>query len=118
MNNFPAMTEEQREYLNQRLRTRIRSLEVSERKGHISDAQQDTLNIYRIALSALTADGWIKCSEQMPEDDTLCLGFDVEGIIWTAHYDCGFLTPDCGADDVVFTHWMPLPSPPEASNEQ
>lgn len=62
MNNLPAMTEEHREYLNQRLRTRIRSLEISERKGHISDAQQDTLNIYRIALAALTAKSiaWIE----------------------------------------------------------
>lgn len=56
---------------------------------------------------------WAKCSERMPEEDTLCLGFDIDGIIWTTHFDCGFLRPDVDADDVVFTHWMPLPEPPK-----
>lgn len=58
---------------------------------------------------------WISCIERMPEDDTLCLGFDDEGITWTAHFDCGALIPDCGADDVIFTHWMPLPAPPQSN---
>ncbi|MFY0403303.1 DUF551 domain-containing protein [Pantoea dispersa] len=121
MNNFPAMTEERRQELIRHNRAKVNAITpqfLKESTPGVKKHLQREIDSAKIAIAALTADGWIKCSEQMPEDDTLCLGFDVEGIIWTAHYDCGFLTPDCGADDVVFTHWMPLPSPPEERNEQ
>lgn len=56
---------------------------------------------------------WIKCSEQMPEEDTLCLAIDDQSIIWTAHFDDGILMPDIAGFYIPeFTHWMPLPAPP------
>ncbi|EOZ3195992.1 DUF551 domain-containing protein [Yersinia enterocolitica] len=58
--------------------------------------------------------GWIKCSDQMPEDDTLCLGVDEFGVIWTMHFDDGEWRADTGhVDDLKISHWMPLPTAPE-----
>lgn len=58
--------------------------------------------------------GWIKCSDQMPEDDTLCLGVDECGVIWTMHFDDGEFRADTGwSPDLNVTHWMPLPTAPE-----
>ncbi|HEN3337574.1 TPA: DUF551 domain-containing protein [Yersinia enterocolitica] len=62
-------------------------------------------------------DGWIKCSDQMPEDDTLCLGVDECGVIWTMHFDDGEFRADTGdVDDLEISHWMPLPAAPEKEN--
>lgn len=59
--------------------------------------------------------GWIKCGERMPEDDTLCLAVDDDGVVWTAHYDEGAMVPDIAAvmNNPEFTHWMPLPAAPQ-----
>lgn len=60
---------------------------------------------------------WIKCSDQMPEDDTLCLGVDECGVIWTMHFDDGEFRADTGdVDDLEISHWMPLPAAPEKEN--
>ncbi|CFQ74182.1 DUF551 domain-containing protein [Yersinia enterocolitica] len=60
---------------------------------------------------------WIKCSDQMPEDDTLCLGVDECGVIWTMHFDDGEFRADTGdVDDLKISHWMPLPAAPEKEN--
>ncbi|MDA5482875.1 DUF551 domain-containing protein [Yersinia intermedia] len=57
---------------------------------------------------------WIKCSDQIPEDDTLCLGVDECGVIWTMHFDDGEFRADTGdVDDLKISHWMPLPAAPE-----
>lgn len=59
-------------------------------------------------------EGWIKCSDRMPEDDTLCLGVDECGVVWTMHFDDGEFQPDTGdVDDLKISHWMPLPDSPE-----
>ncbi|OWF79176.1 hypothetical protein B4900_10910 [Yersinia rohdei] len=58
--------------------------------------------------------GWINCSDRMPEDDTLCLGVDECGVIWTMHFDDGEFRADTGdVDDLKISHWMPLPDAPE-----
>ncbi|ENG0954517.1 DUF551 domain-containing protein [Yersinia enterocolitica] len=60
---------------------------------------------------------WIKCSDQMPEDDTLCFGVDECGVIWTMHFDDGEFRADTGdVDDLEISHWMPLPAAPEKEN--
>lgn len=55
---------------------------------------------------------WIPCSERMPDEGAFCLGFDTEGITWTANVNSGVLVPDAGQDGADFTHWMPLPEAP------
>ncbi|PHZ22204.1 DUF551 domain-containing protein [Yersinia massiliensis] len=60
---------------------------------------------------------WINCIDQMPEDDTLCLGVDECGVIWTMHFDDGEFQPDTGdVDDLKISHWMSLPDAPEKEN--
>ncbi|CNI74619.1 Protein of uncharacterised function (DUF551) [Yersinia massiliensis] len=59
---------------------------------------------------------WIKCSDQMPEDDTLCLGIDEDGVIWTMHFDGEFREDTGWSPDLNVTHWMPLPAAPEKEN--
>ncbi|WP_145562979.1 DUF551 domain-containing protein [Yersinia canariae] len=62
-------------------------------------------------------EGWIKCSDRRPEDDTLCLGVDEFGVIWTMHFDDGEWQADTGhVDDLKISHWMPLPAAPEKEN--
>lgn len=64
--------------------------------------------------SPVTPDGWVACSERMPEDDTLCIAIDDIGVVWTAHYDDGVMAPDIpGSLMPEFTHWMPLPAAPQ-----
>lgn len=122
MNNFPAMTAAQRQEMVNWLEEGIACRDEYGFSGNVLKSMQ-------IALAALTSppapvlrlpDGWIKCSERMPESDDLrCMVYCRDSVIRTAftshgdwamngkYYDRGYVT-----------HWMPLPSPPEASNEQ
>ena len=57
---------------------------------------------------------WIKVSDQLPGDDTLCLAIDDCDVIWTMCFMDDDFYPD--TRDVCpneITHWMPLPEPPE-----
>jgi hypothetical protein len=68
--------------------------------------------LYTTPPASTPPDGWIKCSERMPDDDTLCLGCDLDGVMWTLHFDEGQLMPDIGELSSAITHWMPLPAAP------
>ncbi|EIQ0126235.1 DUF551 domain-containing protein [Escherichia coli] len=75
--------------------------------------------------SPVTPDGWISCSERMPEDTKMLLAFSQGEIVaaywnWVVNpidykkyraftYLSGYIL-----DDV--THWMPLPEPPQEVN--
>ena len=72
--------------------------------------------------SPVTPDGWISCSEQMPEDTKMLLAFS-QGQIVAAYWNWVMSPIDYKKyraftylsgnilDDV--THWMPLPEPPQ-----
>ncbi|HCP8703911.1 TPA: DUF551 domain-containing protein [Escherichia coli] len=76
--------------------------------------------------SPVTPDGWISCSERMPEDTKMLLAFS-QGQIVAAYWNWVMSPIDYKKyraftylsgnilDDV--THWMPLPEPPEQDGE-
>ena len=69
-----------------------------------------------LLANGVTVQGWISVNERFPCVDTTVLAYDAmkgdthtatfDGTLW--HLDGGWLLD---ADD--FTHWMPLPEPPE-----
>lgn len=77
--------------------------------------------------SPVTPDGWISCSERMPEKNQnvlISVNFDsslVEPLICSARYTGStFRRGDArikpGNDIEQATHWMPLPEPPQEVN--
>nr|WP_289628021.1 DUF551 domain-containing protein [Escherichia coli] len=70
----------------------------------------------RLAVNyPVTPDGWISCSERMPDNNHDVLFFDVWGYIrigWFSADDRSWFTSDDGCRMEV-THWMPLPEPPQ-----
>ncbi|HAX0387913.1 TPA: DUF551 domain-containing protein [Escherichia coli] len=76
--------------------------------------------------SPVTPDGWIRCSDRMPEDTKMLLAFS-QGQIVAAYWNWVMSPIDYKKyraftylsgnilDDV--THWMPLPEPPEQDGE-
>ncbi|WP_244601098.1 DUF551 domain-containing protein [Escherichia coli] len=78
--------------------------------------------------SPVTQDGWISCSERMPEKDQkvlISVNFDsslVEPLICSARYTGstfrrGEATIKPGNGIEQATHWMPLPEPPQEVNQ-
>lgn len=75
----------------------------------------------RIALASLEAkpvnNGWISCSERMPEQFECVMAYTKYGEVWTGIYDFRW---DFYCDNRLVknvTHWKPLPELPEESNE-
>lgn len=77
--------------------------------------------------SPVTPDGWISCSDRMPEKGQnvlISVNFDsslVEPLICSARYTVstfrrGEATIKPGNDIEQATHWMPLPEPPQEVN--
>ena len=77
--------------------------------------------------SPVTPDGWISCSERMPNDKQYvwCWG---KSYGWTecdtfeGYYDCSrnkwWAVTDNGEEPASkVTHWMPLPEPPQEVNQ-
>ncbi|SUI09889.1 Eaa protein [Salmonella enterica subsp. enterica] len=69
--------------------------------------------------SPVTPDGWISCSERMPDNDESkpiaiftgkCLG---QGMFVATYDDDGFFDYWEGMEIIGVTHWMPLPEPPQ-----
>ncbi|EFO5535805.1 DUF551 domain-containing protein [Salmonella enterica] len=72
-----------------------------------------------IGNSPVTPDGWISCSERMPDNDESkpiaiftgkCLG---QGMFVATYDDDGFFDYWEGMEIIGVTHWMPLPAPPQ-----
>ncbi|EPF7464196.1 DUF551 domain-containing protein [Serratia marcescens] len=69
-------------------------------------------------------DGWIACSERMPDDEQECLVQTHSGFRYVSFYDehtglfydmPGGNQVDC-VEHILVTHWMPLPAAPEGGN--
>lgn len=69
--------------------------------------------------SPVIQDGWISCSEKMPEDHDAVLVCQEGGIIFCAEYESGCFYPDefpnVPKEGREITHWMPLPAAPKVS---
>lgn len=77
--------------------------------------------------SPVTPDGWISCSERMPDSNCLylCWGTYFEGdepdyipAYFFVHKTNGWtewqpVEDDCNPREVIITHWMPLPAAPQ-----
>ncbi|EBW8703497.1 DUF551 domain-containing protein [Salmonella enterica subsp. enterica serovar Emek] len=104
--------------------------EVSEldtaKNGYILLVQDAEPNFDVNGNSPVIPDGWISCSERMPEDTKMLLAFS-QGQIVAAYWNWVMSPIDYKKyraftylsgnilDDV--THWMPLPEPPEQDGE-
>ncbi|MED8805329.1 ead/Ea22-like family protein [Escherichia marmotae] len=67
--------------------------------------------------SPVTPDGWISCSERMPDDAQWC----VVNTEYRYYVQCwsegqGWLGDDISIPECDVTHWMPLPEPPQEVN--
>ncbi|EBS4352953.1 DUF550 domain-containing protein [Salmonella enterica subsp. enterica serovar Galiema] len=71
---------------------------------------------------SVTQDGWISCSERMPDNDESkpiaiftgkCLG---QGMFVATYDDDGFFDYWEGMEIIGVSHWMPLPEPPQEVN--
>ncbi|EHA0428208.1 DUF551 domain-containing protein [Salmonella enterica subsp. enterica serovar Muenchen] len=69
--------------------------------------------------SPVIPDGWISCSERMPDNDEYkpiaiftgkCLG---QGMFVATYDDDGFFDYWEGMEIIGVSHWMPLPAPPQ-----
>lgn len=80
--------------------------------------------ILEIALAALTAplvNEWIACADKMPEDETVVLVCQEDGITFCAEVSGGEFYPDefpnVPARGREITHWMPMPETPRNGKE-
>ncbi|WP_089650419.1 DUF551 domain-containing protein [Escherichia coli] len=110
----------------QALRIALDGIERSDAMLHGAEPVSQTYKLNELSgNSPVTPDGWISCSEQMPEDTKMLLAFSQGEIVaaywnWVVNpidykkyraftYLSGYIL-----DDV--THWMPLPEPPQEVN--
>jgi len=63
--------------------------------------------------SPVSPDGWVACSERIPEQFKAILAFNEYGEVWSGAYDryWNFYCDNLLVEHV--THWMPLPSAPQ-----
>ncbi|EFH5589328.1 DUF551 domain-containing protein [Escherichia coli] len=96
------------------------------KNGYILLVQDAEPNFDINGNSPVTPDGWISCSERMPNDKQYvwCWG---KSYGWTecdtfeGYYDCSrnkwwAVTDDGEEPALKVTHWMPLPEPPQEVN--
>lgn len=104
-----------------------RLLDCDGTRGHFSaiqcgDAREEVKRLLAQPVSSgyKLQDGWIACSERMPEEGDVVLVCQEGGIIYCAEMQDGELYPDefprVPSEGREITHWMPLPAAPEGGN--
>ncbi|EDL2152268.1 DUF551 domain-containing protein, partial [Salmonella enterica subsp. enterica serovar Typhimurium] len=92
------------------------------KNGYILLVQDAEPNFDVNGNSPVIPDGWISCSERMPDNDESkpiaiftgkCLG---QGMFVATYDDDGFFDYWEGMEIIGVTHWMPLPEPPQEVN--
>ncbi|ECI8027185.1 DUF550 domain-containing protein [Salmonella enterica subsp. enterica serovar Ramatgan] len=70
--------------------------------------------------SPVIPDGWISCSEQMPENGQECLVQTSSGWRYVSFYDAHsrlfYDSPKGDIEYILVTHWMPIPETPQQEN--
>ncbi|EAQ6053705.1 DUF551 domain-containing protein [Salmonella enterica] len=99
--------------------------EVSElytaKNGYILLVQDAKPNFDVNGNSPVTPDGWISCSERMPEDEQEVIVHNKLGYRYVSYFDehSGLFFDMRGGNQmnciehILVTHWMPLPAAPE-----
>ncbi len=98
------------------------------RLHEIGDFRAEITPLYAAPSAPVIPDGWISCSERMPEKNQnvlISVNFDsslVEPLICSARYTGstfrrGEATIKPGNGIEQATHWMPLPEPPREVNQ-
>ncbi|EOT3215326.1 ead/Ea22-like family protein [Escherichia coli] len=87
------------------------------KNGYILLVQDAEPNFDVNGNSPVTPDGWISCSERMPDDAQWCVvnteyGYYVQ--CWSEGQ--GWRGDDISIPECDVTHWMPLPEPPQEVN--
>ncbi|HAG0016448.1 TPA: DUF551 domain-containing protein [Salmonella enterica] len=98
--------------------TEVSALDTA-KNGYIILVQDAEPNFKTAGNSPVIPDGWISCSERMPDNDESkpiaiftgkCLG---QGMFVATYDDDGFFDYWEGMEIIGVTHWMPLPEPPQ-----
>lgn len=98
--------------------TEVSELDIA-KNGYILLVQDAKPNFKTAGNSPVIPDGWISCSERMPDNDESkpiaiftgkCLG---QGMFVATYDDDGFFDYWEGMEIIGVTHWMPLPEPPQ-----
>ncbi|EHN1695384.1 DUF551 domain-containing protein [Salmonella enterica subsp. enterica serovar Newport] len=95
--------------------------EVSEldtaKNGYILLVQDAEPNFDVNGNSPVIPDGWISCSERMPEDGQECLVQTNSGWRYVSFYDAHsrlfYDSPKGDIEYILVTHWMPMPETPK-----
>ncbi|ASC17714.1 hypothetical protein AM434_15860 [Escherichia coli] len=73
--------------------------------------------LYAASPVSVTPDGWISCSERMPDDGQEVVVQTHSGWRYIAFYESHsglfYDSPEGDVEYVLVTHWMPLPEPPQ-----
>ncbi|WP_371933329.1 DUF551 domain-containing protein [Escherichia coli] len=87
------------------------------RLHEIADFRADITPLYTAQPAPVAPDGWISCSERMPNDAQWCVvnteyGYYVQ--CWSEGQ--GWLGDDISIPECDVINWMPLPEPPKEVN--
>ena len=91
--------------------------QIAEVQDKVSSGIED-LTFYRaikVVRDAPAVNRWIPCGERLPENFNYVIAAGSDGI-GIVRYNGALFADDSGAIYPIsaFTHWMPLPSPPES----